>query len=76
MLSLMNYFNKFNLKIKTFAPYNLQSLQAEHRIKSLSTILTKHLTNLGQMRPKCMSLAIFAYIPFNSSNLANYSLYE
>ena len=27
------------------APYNHQSLQAEHGIKSVSTILTKHLTN-------------------------------
>ena len=48
MSSLMNYlFSKFNIKIKMVAPYNHQSLQAEHRIKSLSTILTKHLTNLG-----------------------------
>ena len=53
MSSLMNYlFNKFNIKIKTVASYNHQSLQAEHGIKSLSTILTKHLTNLGQMWPK------------------------
>ena len=50
MSSLMNYlFNKFNINIKTVAPYNHQSLQAEHGIKSLSNILTKHLTNLGQM---------------------------
>ena len=50
MSSLMNYlFSKFNIKIKTVAPYNHQSLQAEHEIKSLSTILTKHLTNLGQI---------------------------
>ena len=50
MSSLRNYlFNKFNIKIKTVAPYNHQSLQAEHGIKSLSTILTKHLTNICQM---------------------------
>ena len=51
MLSLMNYmFNKFDIKMKTVAPYIHQSLQAEHGIKSLSTILTKHLiTNLRQM---------------------------
>ena len=37
--SLMNYlFKKFDIKIKTVAPYNHQSLQAEHGIKSLSTI--------------------------------------
>ena len=43
MSSLMNYlFNKFSIQIKTVAPNNHQSLQAEHGIKSLSTILTKH----------------------------------
>ena len=48
MSSLMNYlFNKFDIKIKTVPPFNHQSLQAEHGIKSLSTILTKDLTNLG-----------------------------
>ena len=52
MSSLMTYLlNKFNIKIRTVAPYNHQSLQAEHGIKSLLTILTKHLTNLGQMWP-------------------------
>ena len=77
MSSLMNYlFNKFTIKIKTVAPYNHQSLQAEHGIKSLSTILTKHLTNLGQMWPKYLLLATFAYNTFHSPNLANYSVYE
>ena len=34
MSSLMNYlFSKFNIKIKMVAPYNHQSLQAEHGIK-------------------------------------------
>ena len=77
MSSLMTYLlNEFNIKIKTVAPYNHQSLQAEHSIKSLSTILTKHLTNLGQMWPKYLPLATFAYNIFNTSNLGNYSLYE
>ena len=45
MSMLMNYlFKKLNIKIKTVAPYNHQSLQAEQGIKSLLTILTKHLT--------------------------------
>ena len=53
MLSLMNYlFKKLNIKIKTVAPNNHQSLQVEHDIKSLSTILTKHLTDNGQMWTK------------------------
>ena len=61
MSSLINYlFSKLDIKIKTVAPYNHQSLQEEHRIKSLSTILRKHLTNLGQMWPKYLLLATFA----------------
>ena len=58
MSSLKTYLlNKFNIKIRTVAPYKHQSLQTEHGIKSLSTILTKHLTNLGQMWPKYLPLA-------------------
>ena len=77
MSSLMTYlFHKFDIKIKTVAPYNHQSLQAEHRIKSLSHILTKHLTNLGQMWPQYLSLATFAYNTFNTPNLGKYSPYE
>ena len=50
MSSLMNYlFRKLDIKIKTVTSYNHQLLQAEHGIKSLSTILMKHSTNLGQM---------------------------
>ena len=44
--------NKFNIMIRRVAPFYHQCLQAEHRIKSLSTILTKHLTSLGQMWPE------------------------
>ena len=67
--SLMAYlFQKFNIKIKTVAPYNHQSL---HGIKSLTHILTKHLTSLGQMWTKYLSLTTF-----NTLNLGNYSPYE
>ena len=77
MSSLMTYFlTTFNIKIRTAASYNHQSLQAEHGIKSLSTILTKHLTNLGQMRPKHLPLATFAYYMVNTPNLGNYNPYE
>ena len=42
MSTLMNYlFRKLNIKIMTVAPYNHQSSQAEHGIKTLSQILTK-----------------------------------
>ena len=75
--SLMTYiFHKFDIKIKTVAPYNHQSLQAKHGIKSLSHILSKHLTSLGQMWTKYLSPAIFAYNTFNTPNLGNYSPYE
>ena len=41
MSSLKSYlFHRLNIKIKTIAPYNHQSLQAEHGIKSLTCILT------------------------------------
>ena len=61
MSSLMTYLlKKFNIKIKTVAPYNHQSLHVEHGIESLSNILTKHLTNLGQMWSKYLPLAMFA----------------
>ena len=77
MSSLMTYLlNKFNIKMRPVAPYNHQSLQAEHSIKSLSTILTKQLTNLGQMWPKYLPLATFAYNMFNTPNVGNYSPYE
>ena len=39
--TIMNHlFRRLNIKIKTVAPFNHKSLQAEHGIKSLSTILT------------------------------------
>ena len=77
MSSLMMYLlAKFNIKIRTVAPYNHQSLQVEHGIKSMSIIHTKHLTNLGQKWTKYLPLATFAYNTFNTPNLANYSPYE
>ena len=77
MSSLMTYlFHRLNIKIKTIAPYNQQSLQAEHGIKSLTCILTKHLTGLGHMWTKYLSLATSAYNTFNSPNVGNYSPFE
>ena len=64
------------MKIKRVAPHNHQSLQAQHGIKSLSNILTKHLTNKSQMWLKYLALAMFAYNTFNTTNLGNYSPYE
>ena len=77
MSSLMNYlFKALGIKIKTVGHYNHKSLQAEHGIKSLSSILTKHLTGQGQTWHKFLSLAVFAYNTFHSPNLGNYSPFE
>ena len=77
MSSFMTYLlNKFNIKIRTVAPYNHQSPQVENGIKSLSTLLTKHLINIGQMWPKYLPFTIFAYNTFKTPNLGTYSLYE
>ena len=77
MSSLMNYlFKALGIKIKAVGPYNHKFLQVEHSIKSLSTILTKHLTGQGQMWYKFLSLAMLAYNTFHSPNLGNYSPFE
>ena len=50
MSAHMSYlFKKLDIKIKTTASYNYQLLQAEYGINLFSTILTEHLTILGQM---------------------------
>ena len=77
MSSLMSYlFKKLGISIKTVGPYNHKSLQAEHDIKSLSSVLSKHLTGQGQMWHRFLSLATFAYNIFHTPNLGNYSPYE
>ena len=75
--SLMSYlFKKLGISVKTVGPYNHKSLQAEHGIKSLSNILSKHLTGQGQTWHKFLSLATFAYNIFHTPNLRIYSPYE
>ena len=75
MSPLMNYLlKKSDIKIRTVVPYKHQSLQAKHRIKSLSQILTKHLTKLGQRWPNIISY--FCLHMFNTPNVGNYGPYE
>ena len=77
MSSLMSYlFKRLGIKIKTVVPYNHQSLQTEHGIKSLSNILTKHLTKSGEMWIDYLPFATLAHNIYNSPNLSNYFLYE
>ena len=77
MSSLMSYLlRKLGINLKTVGPYNHKSLQVEHGIKSLSSILSKHLTGQGQMWHKFLSLATFVYSIFHTPNLGNYPPYE
>ena len=77
MSSLINnVFKALGIKIKTVGPYNHRSLQAEHNIKSLSSISTKHLTGQGQTWHKFLSIATFAYNTISSPNLGNYSPFK
>ena len=57
-------------------PYNHQSLQAEYGIKSLSNILTKHLTKSGEMWLDSLPFVTLAHNTYNSPNLSNYSPYD
>ena len=77
MSFLMSYlFKTLRITIKTVGSYNHKSLQAEHGIKSLSNILSKCLTDQGQMWYKFLPLATFTYNIFHTPNLGNYSPYE
>ena len=58
---------ELGISIKTVGPYNHKSLQAECGIKSLSNILSKHLTGQGQTWHKFLSLATFAYNIFHTT---------
>ena len=58
MSTIMNHLiRRLNIKIKTVAPFNHKSLQAEHGTKSLSTILTKHLTRTGTNVAKIFTIS-------------------
>ena len=78
MSSLRTYLlHRLDIKIKTIAPLQSSVTSGQSmELNPLHIILTKHLTGLGQMWTKYVSLATFAYNPFNSPNLGNYSPYE
>ena len=75
--SLMNHlFGKIDRSIKTVALYNHHSLQAEHVIKSLSTILTK-CDWFGSNVAKILAIShVDIYKTFHSLNVANCHPYE
>ena len=51
-------------------------MQAGHSIKSLSNILTKHLTKSGEMWPDYLPFTTLTHNTYKSLNLSNYSPYE
>ena len=64
MSTLNNYFfRRFGIKVKTLAPYNHQSLLAEHGFKSLATMVMKNLIGLGQYWPNTYNLLCTVIIP-------------
>ena len=64
MSTLIIYVRSLELKIKTAAPYNHHSLQEEHGIKSLATIMTNCLTGLEEYWPKYVTFTMHSYNTF------------
>ncbi len=58
----------FDIHLVFVSPTNYKSLQAEHGIKSLASILMKHLADQGEEWPTYCGLAMLNH---NSSNTAN-----
>ena len=60
MFSPMAYLlNKFNMRIRTEAPYNHQSLQAEHGIKSLVNHFNQ---TSNELRSDVAKISNFGYV--------------
>ena len=66
----------YGVKLITVSPTNHKSLLAEHRIKSLSNILMKHLTGLGLDWNIYCKPAMLVYNSYASPNLADFSPFE
>ena len=77
MSSLCQWFFKaYGLQLVTVSPTNHKSLQAEHGIKSLSNILMKHLSGLGDDWHLYTRPAMLTYNTYNTPNLDNLSPFE
>ena len=63
------------VNIKMVSPTNHRSLLAEHGIKSLSTLLVKHLAEVWSW-PDCLLYAVLHYNSYSTLNLDNLSPYE
>ena len=77
MSSLCQWFFKaYGIQLITVSPTNHKSLQAEHGIKSLSNILMKHLSGLGDDWHLYARPAMLTYNTYNTPNLDNLSPFE
>ena len=66
---------QLNIKMIMVSPTNHKSLLAEHGIKSLSTLLVKHLAEVWSW-PDCLPYAMLCYNSYSTPNLDNMSPYE
>ena len=77
MSSLCQWFFKaYGIQLVTVSPTNHKTLQAEHGIKSLSNILMKHLSGLGDNWHLYVRPALLTYNTYNTPNLDNMSPFE
>ena len=77
MSSLCQWFFKaYGIQLITVSPTNHKSSQAEHGIKSLSSILMKHLSGLGDDWHLYIRPAMLTYNTYNTPNLDNLSPFE
>ena len=70
------FFKAYGIQLVTVSPTNHKSLQAEHGIKSLSNILMKHLSGLGDDWHLYTRPAMLTYNTYNTPNLDNLSPFE
>ena len=70
------FLHSYGIHVTTPSPTNHQSLMAEHGIKSLSHVLMKHLTGLGEDWPMYCKPAMLAYNSYATPNLDHLSPFE
>ena len=70
------FLHTYEIHVTTASPTNHQSLMAEHEIKSLASILMKHLTGLGDNWPQYCKPAMLVCNSFATPNLDNLSPFE
>ena len=77
MSSLCQWFFKaYGIQLVTVSPTNHKSLQAEHGIKSLSNILMKHLSGLGDNWHLYVRPLMLTYNTYNAPTLDNLDPFE